>query len=187
MLLTNPLDAVDIVGLPFAAQICRELPQQSVSTHRPTPTRNKQSGCALSPGADQWGLNDAWLDVIHTSYTRHKSKDKYKPDTLRVTYKCHCENSPMNKRYVSEWICIEHTGFGRRKAEEWIESVTDQEKPRMIDDMLDLIQQVGIAQTGSGKTVAFLLPLLCYLQQFPRLNEETARVQMDGWMDCSEG
>ena len=90
---------------------------------------------------------ETWLDVIHTSYTRHKSKDKYKPDTLRVTYKCHCENSPMNKRYVSEWICIEHTGFGRRKAEEWISCVTDQEKPRMIDDMLDLIQQVGIAQT----------------------------------------
>jgi hypothetical protein len=53
----------------------------------------------------------------------------------------------MNKRYVSEWVCIEHTGFGRKKALEWISSVTDQCFPRTIDQMLDLIQQVGIAQT----------------------------------------
>eukprot|EP00457_Paulinella_chromatophora_P004617 gb/GEZN01004629.1/.p1 GENE.gb/GEZN01004629.1/~~gb/GEZN01004629.1/.p1 ORF type:complete len:623 (-),score=75.19 gb/GEZN01004629.1/:20-1888(-) len=34
---------------------------------------------------------------------------------------------------------------------------------------------VGIAQTGSGKTVAFLIPLLCYLYNLPRLTDETSQ------------
>lgn len=34
---------------------------------------------------------------------------------------------------------------------------------------------IGIAPTGSGKSAAFLIPLIAYLSTLPRLNDETCK------------
>ncbi len=34
---------------------------------------------------------------------------------------------------------------------------------------------IGIAPTGSGKSAAFLIPLITYLSKLPPLNEETCK------------
>jgi len=39
---------------------------------------------------------------------------------------------------------------------------------------MQLRDMIGIAETGSGKTAAFCLPLLAYLQKLPRITPETA-------------
>ena len=41
---------------------------------------------------------------------------------------------------------------------------------------LGLMQRdvIGVAETGSGKTAAFVLPMLCYLMQQPEMTEEVA-------------
>ena len=51
-------------------------------------------------------------DVQYEPWRKRGAPPEY-PRTVRVTYWC-----GLNERY-SEWICPEHTGFARRKFEEW--------------------------------------------------------------------
>ena len=47
---------------------------------------------------------------------------------------------------------------------------------QMASIPLGLMQRdvIGVAETGSGKTAAFVLPMLCYLMQQPKMTEEIA-------------
>lgn len=49
--------------------------------------------------------------VDRTTYARHRKEGK--PDSLRVDYRC------GYRRWISEWVCFEHGGIPRRKAEQW--------------------------------------------------------------------
>ena len=51
-----------------------------------------------------------WLQVHNVTYQRH-DKPGGRP-SLKVTYQC-------GLAWHSEWICLEHTGFARSKAESW--------------------------------------------------------------------
>jgi DNA repair protein RadD len=52
----------------------------------------------------------AWINVGGVSYAIHKKAGK--PDSLRVTYQCGLVGH-------AEWICFEHSGYARTKAESW--------------------------------------------------------------------
>ena len=54
-----------------------------------------------------WHVEDAF-------YERHTKPGK--PDSVRATYRCGV------RRFVSEWVCFEHGGYARRKAEQWWKS-----------------------------------------------------------------
>lgn len=47
---------------------------------------------------------------------------------------------------------------------------------QMASIPLGLLQRdiIGVAETGSGKTAAFVLPMLCYLMKQPEMTEEIA-------------
>ena len=55
------------------------------------------------------------VDVLETDWTAHEKKGGApgSPRTLRVIYSYGYHQS------VSEWVCVEHSGFAREKAEAW--------------------------------------------------------------------
>jgi DNA repair protein RadD len=59
--------------------------------------------------------------VVRVRYSEHWKKDSPVP-TLRVDYFYN-----QISGYFSQWVCIEHQGFARRKAEQWLALRTDQE------------------------------------------------------------
>lgn len=67
--------------------------------------------------------------VDSVKYSRHAGKGG-KPDSLRVTYQC-------GLRRISEWVCLEHSGFARTKALEWwIRRDPASVPPRTIEEAL---------------------------------------------------
>lgn len=51
-----------------------------------------------------------WLEVTHVAYRIHQKEGS--PDSLRVEYHC---GLTVHK----EWVCFDHTGYARTKAEGW--------------------------------------------------------------------
>jgi len=68
-----------------------------------------------------------WHDVIDIEYVRHSKNGK--PDSMRVIYHISEYTS------FSEWVCFNHTGFARRKAEQWSSS-RGEVPPATVDDAL---------------------------------------------------
>lgn len=65
-------------------------------------------------------------DVLRVTTAEHHKPDK--PVSMRVEYDCGFN------RYVREWICFEHDGFARRKAEQWWRARGGQEPvPETVD------------------------------------------------------
>ena len=67
-----------------------------------------------------------WHDVTRVDYKRHSKPGK--PDSMRVDY-----YSGL-LRCASEWVCFEHTGYARQKAEQWWVQLTksNNENPPML-------------------------------------------------------
>lgn len=53
-----------------------------------------------------------WLDVTEIHYSLHEKR--YAPNTMKVTYLC-------GLRSIREWICVEHNGYAKLSADNWIE------------------------------------------------------------------
>jgi DNA repair protein RadD len=80
-------------------------------------------------------------EVESVSYTRHE-KVKAPGETsvtLRVSYVC-------GMQQVSEFICLEHTGFAREKAVAWWKARSDVPAPRSVDEALEIIYTKGIRE-----------------------------------------
>ncbi len=56
------------------------------------------------------------FDVIEVEYSKWSKPDK--PDTMRVDYRVSKDGKEVMFG-MSEWICFDHTGYARKKAEEW--------------------------------------------------------------------
>ncbi|MEM9073923.1 MAG: DEAD/DEAH box helicase family protein [Myxococcota bacterium] len=67
------------------------------------------------------------VQVSEVHYARHEKPGK--PPSLRVSYRC-------GLVYYREWICLEHTGFARRKAERWWRRRTVEAVPATVDEAL---------------------------------------------------
>jgi DNA repair protein RadD len=86
--------------------------------------------------------------VAGASYSRHEKDGKV--PSLRVTYTLEEANMPFG---LSEWVCIEHGGFARRKAEDWWSIHSSVECPAGIDEAIDLFnrQWVAIPRTVTAR------------------------------------
>ena len=54
---------------------------------------------------------DHWIKVDHVIYEMNKKFGA--PDSMRVNYLC-------NGLTINEWVCIEHKGFAKHKADHWV-------------------------------------------------------------------
>lgn len=81
------------------------------------------------------------MEVRSVFYRRHHSNKEGKPDSLRVDYSC-------GMRMISEWVCIEHSGFAGRKASSWWNRHGGHAPiPLTIDDALERLAELNKPET----------------------------------------
>lgn len=68
--------------------------------------------------------------ISNVTYRRHQKEGS--PDSLRVDY------WDGYKVAASEWVCIEHNGFARQKAQAWWDKRTCYPFPRTVTDALEI-------------------------------------------------
>jgi DNA repair protein RadD len=70
---------------------------------------------------------DEWQAIRDVDYHRHRKPGA--PDSLRVDYL-------VGTRVVSEWVCVEHTGYAREKAVAWWHLRAAGPPPDTVDEAL---------------------------------------------------
>jgi len=91
----------------------------------PPPEKTKHDTTASSEGilSDQASVNEYQVqEVLYNVHTKKSAKTQ-SPRTMRVQYKIGFGS------YISEWICFEHSGFARHKAEIWWKQRSDSAVP----------------------------------------------------------
>lgn len=68
-----------------------------------------------------------WLPVRDVSYHHHQKPGK--PPSLRVQYR-------TGLNFHSEWVCLQHEGFARQKAQSWWRKRSSMPVPRTVQDAL---------------------------------------------------
>lgn len=103
-----PLKYCDQCGNPnpTAVLACTHCGQLFPEPERVTHATVASSASVLSGGAP------VWHSITRVSYRHHEGREG-KPDTLRVDY------FSGWRMVASEWVCLEHMGYARAKAEQW--------------------------------------------------------------------
>lgn len=96
-------------------------------------------------GAEVFSEPQEW-EVESVAMGRHiKKKEPDKPHTLRIDYSCRRGEGNLEMERISEWVCLNHEGFARKKAEAWWAEHTKSPLPDddvdQIDAAIDLKQQ----------------------------------------------
>ena len=81
--------------------------------------------------------------VLDISYSVHTKRDapEDSPRTMRVEYQ-----TGLN-RWISEWICLEHDGYARAKAEAWWRERSDEAVPETAEEAVAICEIGGISET----------------------------------------
>lgn len=111
----------------------------------PPPERNKHDARATDEGIlsgqvtiTTWPVTDVYY-VVHAK--RGAPPDA--PKTMRVEYQV-----SLN-RYYSEWICFEHDGFARQKAEAWWRRRCQEPVPESVEEAVRLANEGALCATQS--------------------------------------
>jgi DNA repair protein RadD len=109
----------------------------------PSPERKKHESQASKAGVLSGQVTDCEYEVRDITYSVHTKKDadESAPKTLRVDYRLGLDY------WVSEWICIEHTGWARRKAEQWWKARSPDPPPDTAQEAADLANNGALAHT----------------------------------------
>ena len=76
------------------------------------------------------GRRDRWVEVSSVAYRKHVKAGS--PPSLRVEYHC---GFVIHK----EWVCFEHQGYARLKAEGWWQRRSVAPIPRTVDEALNVV------------------------------------------------
>jgi DNA repair protein RadD len=111
----------------------------------PEPERNRHEGVAATEGILTGQESVAEYRVLDISYSVHQKRgaDDSAPKSMRVEYQIGWQS------FHSEWICFEHSGFARRKAEEWWWTRTDAEIPDTAVEAVTLAEAGALCKTKS--------------------------------------
>lgn len=81
------------------------------------------------------------VDVVDYKVHKKYRAEPGTPRTMRVTYMTD-KGIPL----ASEWVCVEHSGFPRIKAEQWWAKRCKYPMPKTVEDAVSICQQGGIAE-----------------------------------------
>ena len=95
---------------------------------------------ATSAGVLSGQYTDTTYRVRSTYYAVHTKRGAGPdaPKTLRVEYEI-----GFNE-WQKEWVCVEHTGFARRKAEAWWSARSDEPCPTSAEAAVDVATRGGL-------------------------------------------
>ncbi|QDU39703.1 type I restriction enzyme EcoKI subunit R [Maioricimonas rarisocia] len=111
----------------------------------PPPERKKHESQATNAGVLSGQVTDTEFEVRDVLYSVHTKKGAADdaPKTLRVDYRLGLDY------WVSEWICFEHTGWPRRKAEKWWQERSPDPPPDTAAEGVDLAEAGRVANPES--------------------------------------
>lgn len=108
----------------------------------PPPERQKHEQSATTAGVLTGETTDSDYDVRETFYCVHAKRDAGPdhPRTMRVDYRIGWQ------QYQSEWVCVEHTGYARAKAEAWWRQRCDLPLPTNAEEAVALAHEGSLAE-----------------------------------------
>jgi DNA repair protein RadD len=83
------------------------------------------------------------FDVIEVHYSKWSKPDK--PDTMRVDYRV-SQNGKEAMFGLSEWVCFDHTGYARTKAESWWKYRSNVRLPETTADAITMATLGAVAE-----------------------------------------
>ncbi len=109
----------------------------------PERNRRKHDATATSEGILSGQVTRIEHEVTDVFYSVHSKRGAppNAPRTMRVDYRI------AFNEYVSEWVCFEHTGFARQKAEQWWSRRSNEPVPGSADEAVELAEAGALAPT----------------------------------------
>jgi len=110
----------------------------------PPPEKEKHATKASNAGILTGQATDTDYDVSDVYYFVHTKRgaDEGHPRTMRVEYRVGFDD------YHSEWICFEHTGYARAKAEAWWRARSAEPVPDSAERAVELADAGALAETS---------------------------------------
>jgi DNA repair protein RadD len=111
----------------------------------PAPDRAKHDSTASAEGVLSGQVTETTYPVRDTYYCVHTKQgaDEDAPKTMRVDYRIGLYQTK------SEWVCFEHTGFARQKAELWWRYRSNDPIPATAERAVDIANAGGLAVAKS--------------------------------------
>jgi len=109
----------------------------------PSRERQRHDGEASTEGILSGAITDTEYEITETLYNVHvkRGAPEDHPRSMRVDYRVGFN------QYVSEWICFEHTGYARAKAEAWWRARSREPVPDTAQEAVDLADAGALART----------------------------------------
>jgi len=109
----------------------------------PPPEKQKHEASATTAGILSGQVEDTDHAVYDTLYNVHikRNAGPDDPPTLRVQY-----GVGLNQ-WISEWVCFEHSGYARAKAQAWWTARSNEPVPDTVEDALKLAEAGALADT----------------------------------------
>ncbi len=109
----------------------------------PDRDRRKHEAIASSEGilSDQVTRTEHEVSEVFYSVHTKRGAPPDAPRTLRVDYRV------AFNEYVSEWVCVEHSGFARQKAERWWSRRSNDRTPSSAEEAVEMAEAGALAPT----------------------------------------
>lgn len=107
----------------------------------PVPERQPHNGEASKQGILTGEAEETEFEVLDVFYNVHvkKDADEHAPRSMRVDYRV-----GLNE-WQREWVCVEHSGFARKKAHDWWKHRSPDSVPETAERAVEIAEGGGLA------------------------------------------